>query len=203
MVCPPQAWASASLTTPTSTGCARSASSNPSAGSSTQSRVSSRLPARRWPGVLTPTPRPECEDELFDMRVKRPHDMASKKFEFHLFVSSIAKGTVPEIMRIPAEDDAQSFWGKQPEAEENKRRVELDKVEAPFSALELYSFLRFVRACSGPSADSPRHTAARTPVCGRRPRTSTSSRARACSFRRTTSSSSWVPTFSSGMVRLR
>ncbi len=58
--------------------------------------------------------RAECADELRDMRAKRPHDMASKRFELHLFISSVAKGTVPTMLTIPPEDDTHSFWGKEP-----------------------------------------------------------------------------------------
>jgi hypothetical protein len=93
--------------------------------------------------------------------------MASKRFELHLFISSVAKGTVPTLLTIPPEDDTHSFWGKEPvrprwaaavparppraerppvaaraQESEHKRHVELDKVQAPFSALELYSFMR-------------------------------------------------------------
>src|SRR4051812_16619343 len=34
----------------------------------------------------------DCEDEVYDMRAKSAKDMSQKRFEFHIFVSSVPKG---------------------------------------------------------------------------------------------------------------
>lgn len=95
---------------------------------------------------------------MYDKRSKNAKDMYQKRFEFHMFISSVPKGTVPEIKTIPAEDDDYSFWyavgrlhpccdwlvnrGRRPKTEEEaKRNIDLDKLEAPFTALELLSFM--------------------------------------------------------------
>lgn len=85
----------------------------------------------------------ECEDEMYDRRAKNAKDMNQKRFEFHFFISSIEKGTVPKILEIQEPDDEFSYWGKanKDDMYEAKANIELNKLEAPFTALELLSFL--------------------------------------------------------------
>ena len=71
----------------------------------------------------------DCEDEIFDMRSKNQKDMAQKRFEIHIFVTSVPKGQQPIDVVV---DDEIGFWGV-PREEKN-----VEKVRAPFNELDLY-----------------------------------------------------------------
>lgn len=71
----------------------------------------------------------DAEDEVYDMRAKTPKDMSQKRFEFHIFVSSVPKGQKPIDVVV---DDEVGFWGVPKPADY------LDKVRAPFSEADLY-----------------------------------------------------------------
>jgi len=71
----------------------------------------------------------DCEDEVYDMRAKSPKDMSQKRFEFHIFVSSVPKGQLPVNVVV---DDEIGFWGAPKPADY------LDKIRAPFTEVDIY-----------------------------------------------------------------
>eukprot|EP01006_Ploeotia_vitrea_P037004 TRINITY_DN66080_c5_g1_i8.p1 TRINITY_DN66080_c5_g1~~TRINITY_DN66080_c5_g1_i8.p1 ORF type:complete len:796 (-),score=441.02 TRINITY_DN66080_c5_g1_i8:116-2233(-) len=75
----------------------------------------------------------ECEDELFDMRAKNPKDMQQKRFEFHIWITSVPKDQKP--MDVVVDDDI-GFWGV-PQEDRN-----IDKVRAPFDEEDLYKAMK-------------------------------------------------------------
>lgn len=75
----------------------------------------------------------DCQDEIYDMRAKNAKDMNQKRFEFHIFVTSVPKGQQPIDVVV---DDDIGFWGRPREDRH------IDKIRAPFTELDLYKTLK-------------------------------------------------------------
>jgi NADPH oxidase len=71
----------------------------------------------------------DCEDEMFDMRAKNAKDMNQKRFEFHVYVTSVPNDAKPVEVVV---DDEIGFWGVPREDRH------LDKVRAPFNEEDIY-----------------------------------------------------------------
>jgi len=81
----------------------------------------------------------DCQDDVYDMRAKQAKDMSQKRFEFHIYVSSVPKDQKPIDVVV---DDEIGFWGV-PKADDY-----LDKVRAPFTEADIYK----VMMCPPPHA---------------------------------------------------
>lgn len=76
----------------------------------------------------------ECQDEVRHQREKGTKEKA-RRFEFHIYVTSVPKSAAPVKVQVSPEDD-EKFWG---------RRVEdtgIEKKKGPFSEADLYSALK-------------------------------------------------------------
>jgi len=79
----------------------------------------------------------DAADEVAHMREKSPEDMASKRFEFHIWVTS-APAVKPGAPRLQFEgmEDDYGFWGSPP------IDTSVVKTEAPFDAADLYMSMK-------------------------------------------------------------
>jgi len=73
----------------------------------------------------------DAQDEVIHMRANNPAAMASKTFEFHIFVTSLPKTAKP-IDVIVGEEDEIGFWGVP------REEAKLEKVRASWDEADLY-----------------------------------------------------------------
>jgi NADPH oxidase 2 len=76
----------------------------------------------------------DCEDNMYDMRSKNERDMHSKRFEFHIYITSVPKDAQPIDVVV---DDDIGFWGV-PSEDSN-----IEKVRAPFNEIDLYRIMKY------------------------------------------------------------
>jgi len=77
----------------------------------------------------------EAQDEVIHMRTNNPQGMATKTFEFHIWVTSVPAGTKP-IDVIVGEEDEIGFWGRPGED------AKVEKVRAPWDEADLYKAMK-------------------------------------------------------------
>jgi len=79
----------------------------------------------------------DSQDELIHMRTHNPENMATKNFEFHIFLTSTPKdgGTCNEEV-----DDDVGFWGVP------REDAKVEKIRANFHEMDLYRMLKVPQA---------------------------------------------------------
>lgn len=72
----------------------------------------------------------ECQDEVFDLRLKSPDTMGVKTFEVHIYLTSAPETMKPQTVEV---DDDIGFWGRP-----RKPNKGVQKAPEQFSEVEIY-----------------------------------------------------------------